>query len=271
MEILEISSPQNPRVKEVVRLREGKHRRKTGRFVIEGRRELERAMAAGRQFTEVFVCGDFLGDAISNDLVTAIAAHADAAYQVPKEVFLKMSHREGPDGFLAVAHIWETRFSEISFAGTPFVVVVESLEKPGNLGTIMRTADAAGADLLVIADPVTDAFNPNAIRSSQGAFFSLPFVVATSAETLAWLESAGITPIALTPDADDLLWDCALDRAVAIILGSEAFGLSRTWLGLDTRTRKAKLPMAGISDSLNVSACAAVSLFEVVRQRHARR
>lgn len=264
-----ITSVQNPRIKQLVRLREARERRETGCFLIEGRREIARALAKGVELTEFHACeADFPDPAEDTALAADIAARVPLAFHTAKEAFAKASHREGPDGFLAIARMWPLGLERLELSANPLVLVAERLEKPGNVGALLRIADAAGADAVVLADPATDLFNPNVVRAAQGALFSVPTAVADNATLLAWLREHGIAPVATTPASSQVLWDTDLSRPTAILMGSEAWGLSDFWLRehRDAVTPMG-LPMSGQTDSLNVSACAAICLFEAVRQR----
>jgi TrmH family RNA methyltransferase len=166
---------------------------------------------------------------------------------------------------LGVAKTWDCSLGQLKLSAAPLLLVAESVEKPGNLGALLRTADSAGCDALLICDPVTDVFNPNVVRSSQGAVFSVPVAVCSSTEAAAWLRSNKIKTLATTPAATKTFWDVDAKNPTALLLGSEKDGLSEFWLkGAD---EKISIPQAGLSDSLNVSMAAAIVLFEAVRQR----
>jgi TrmH family RNA methyltransferase len=184
--------------------------------------------------------------------------------QLSPEAFQKGAYRQGADGLLCVAIQREVSLDQLQLSDTPLLVIVESIEKPGNMGAILRTANAAGADALIIADRVTDPFNPNAIRASQGAFFQLPFCCSDNPTIIDFLERREIQIVATSPDADQLLWDANLGKPTALVFGSEDSGLSDDWL---QNFQPFKLPMNGVSDSLNVASTVAVGLFEAVRQR----
>ena len=267
----EINSPQNPRIKNLVRLREGKHRRRQGQFIIEGLRELRRAVEAGVALAEFYACEALWSHPDALDLAEQIdALPGIARFQVAESAFRKASARENPDGMMAVAAMPERSLGSLALGPNPLLLIVEHVEKPGNLGTLMRTADAAGADAVVITDPVTDLYSPNSIRASQGAVFSLPSIVADNTAVRRWLEARRIGMVATTPAADRLHWEVDLARPMALLMGSEAQGLSTFWLD-DPEVQRARIPMNGQADSLNVGAAAAIFLFEAVRQRHSGR
>jgi RNA methyltransferase, TrmH family len=268
----EITSLQNPRIKDLVRLKDGKHRRRSGMYVIEGFRELERAIAGGAEVMGFYVCENrWLGQGYSAlaDKISAISGVE--SFSLSQSSFEKVSNRENPDGLLAVAKMkaqgLDALAGIISASKSPFLLLIEHVEKPGNLGTLLRSADAAGADAVIVTDPVTDLYSPQAIRASQGSIFALPTVFATNDEAKAYFVKSGIHPIAATPDARQTLWDIDMKQPIALLLGSESDGLSSFWMD-DPETLRAKIPMSGrTADSLNVSAAAAIFLFEVVRQR----
>jgi len=264
----EITSTQNPRIKDLAKLREGKHRRRTGCYVVEGLRELERALAGGVKLTALHVCEEhWLGDEYPA-LAAKIAAIAGVeTFSLSAAAYEKCSNRENPDGLLALAKMEKNALADLKLTDNPFLLLIEHVEKPGNLGTLLRSADAAGADAVIVTDPVTDLFSPQAIRASQGSIFALPTVFATNTEAKAFFVKHGIHPFAATPHTDRILWNLDLRQPAALLLGSESDGLSPFWMD-DPGTLRAKIPMSGRSaDSLNVSAAAAIFLFEVVRQR----
>ncbi|MFM9001719.1 MAG: TrmH family RNA methyltransferase [Opitutia bacterium] len=264
-----IQSRQNPRVQALARLRDRPEREARGLFLVEGCRELGRALDRGVQVEEVYFCPEMFrgpeGEAI---LARARAARAPVC-RLGASAFEKVSGREGPDGVLGVARTWDCSLARIKASARPLLLVVESVEKPGNLGALLRTADSAGCDAVIVCDPVTDLFNPNVVRSSQGALFSVPVAVAASAEALAWLKAAGVRTLATTPAAKQAFWDVDCAGPVALLLGSEKDGLSEFLLS--AADEKISIPQAGLSDSLNVSMAAGIVLFEAVRQRRAQR
>lgn len=265
---VEITSQQNPRIKDLARLREGKHRRRMGCYVIEGIRELERAVAGGAVITSIYICEDYwLGDEYKPLADKIAAIEGVESFKLAATAFEKASNRENPDGLMAVAKMQKNGLEDLKLSPKPFFLLIEHVEKPGNLGTLLRSADAAGADAVIVTDPVTDLYSPQAIRASQGSIFALPTVFATNAEAKEFFVKHGIHPFAATPDAPRTLWQIDLNQPTALLLGSEADGLSAFWMD-DPETLRAKIPMSGkTADSLNVSAAAAIFLFEVVRQR----
>jgi TrmH family RNA methyltransferase len=260
-----ITSLQNPRVKQLVRLRERRERDEAGLFLIEGYREVRRALEKAVQMKELYFAPDwFLGENEPALLEQARQAGAQL-FELSKDAFAKCSYRDRPDGLLAVAPQWKHGLADLALRTPPFLLVVESIEKPGNLGTILRSADAAGVDAVIVCDPVTDIFNPNVVRSSTGVLFSVPVVVADSPAVQAWLIEKGVRIVATTPDTPDLYTKTDLRGPLAIVMGSEQYGLSEFWL--KNSHARVRIPMAGQADSLNVAMATIITLFEAVRQR----
>ena len=263
-----ITSTANPRVQAVVRLRKRRGREAAGQFVVEGRREVARAIQAGVELDEVFVCPE-LGAGGVGDVVGDVAGRVEVT-EVSAAVFGRMSYRDGPDGVLAVARPFPTDLGRLSPPPDALVLVVAGLEKPGNLGAVVRSAAAAGAYAVVAADPVTDVFNPNTVRASQGALFSLPLAVGTAAEVRGWLDEHRIPAYAAGPGDSTLApWDLPLAAAAALVVGAEDRGLDPAWF--DHAAAPVAIPMPGARagvDSLNAATAAAVLLFEAVRQRY---
>ena len=261
-----ITSVTNPKVKHLVKLRSRRDRDIAGSFIIEGYRELSRALAAGITIDEIYSCDElYLGEnepSLVDDVISTGAVHI----RLEEAPFRKVAYRDRPEGLLAVAAQFGTNLANLELPPDPLVLIVESIEKPGNLGTMMRTADAAGVHAVVVADPTTDPFNPNVVRASIGSLFTVPLGIASTDETRTWLEISNIRPIATTPYAQLLVWEADLRGAVAIVVGSEQFGLSPAWLtDADTAVR---IPMAGTADSLNAALATGITLFEAIRQRN---
>jgi TrmH family RNA methyltransferase len=263
-----ISSLQNPRVKHLVRLRDRRPRDEAGIFLVEGYREIRRALERKVRLQELYYSPAwFLGENEPGLIAEAENAGAQL-FELTKEAFAKVAYRERPDGLLAVAPQWRRALAELPLPTDSFVLVVEAIEKPGNLGTILRSADAAGCHAVIVCDPVTDIFNPNVVRASTGVLFSVPLVVAESAEVLTWLREKRIRTVATTPAATEIYSQTDLRGPLAIVMGSEQYGLSDFWLkNADALVR---IPMAGQADSLNVAMATIITLFEAVRQRNIR-
>jgi TrmH family RNA methyltransferase len=260
-----ITSLQNPRVKQLVKLRDRRARDAAGLFLIEGYREVTRALEAGVNPTELYCGPDWFLGANEPALIAAAQQAGAQVFELSKAVFAKVSYRDRPDGLLAVAPQWKRRFADLRLKTPPFLLVVEAIEKPGNLGTLLRSADAAGVDAVLVCDPVTDLFNPNVVRASTGVLFSMPVVVATGGEVRAWLRERGIRAVATTPAAPLIYTAADLRGPLAIVMGSEQYGLSEFWL--KESDLLVSIPMAGQADSLNVAMAAIIALFEAVRQR----
>jgi RNA methyltransferase, TrmH family len=261
---LEITSPANPRIKQLVALRRRRARDESGVTLVEGRAEIELALDAGVRPRSLYYC-PVLQDRDRTDLADrARAAGADVVL-VSRPVFEKVSYREGPDGWLAVVPAVDTSLAHLVLGPQPLILTCAGLEKPGNLGAILRTADAAGVAAVIAADPVADWGNPNVVRASKGTVFTVPVASAASAEVLAWIAAHGLHIVAATPDAKLLVTETDLTGPTVIAVGAEHAGLSADWLErADVRVR---IPMLGRADSLNVSASAAILAYEAVRQR----
>ena len=264
-----ISSLQNPRLKSLVKLSKRRERDKEKVFIIEGIRPIERALKSGFEFTELFICSEFFYVKHGEDaLVKTFIGLGIPITNLSKEAFSKIAYREHPEGMLAIGKQWPIDISNIKLSKHPLLIVLESVEKPGNLGTILRTADAIGADGVILCDPGTDIFNPNVIRASTGTIFSVPVAVTSSSSAINYLKNRGITILAATPHTKNIYTDVNLSQPVAIVMGAEDTGLSRIWM--DSCDLPVKLPMLGIADSLNVSAATVAICYEALRQRQAR-
>jgi TrmH family RNA methyltransferase len=273
MPLSTITSLQNPRVKEAVKLRDRKGREQQGRILIEGVREIARALEAGVEITEAFICEPLCSDAPAAKLLAALRQRkAIFLLSVSEQVMSKLSFGERREGLIAIGHPPQRSLDDLAVvvkpnrAYPPLVAVVEGVEKPGNLGAILRTADAAGVSGLIVADGGTDLFNPNAIRAGLGAIFSVPVCSATSVEALAWLRRQKLRIFATRVGAPLPYSDADFAAPAAIVLGSEAQGLSPLWTANDITP--ISLPMLGSVDSLNLSATAAVLFYESLRQRN---
>jgi TrmH family RNA methyltransferase len=243
-----------------------RERKKQGLFLIEGIREIRLALLAGFSIKTLLHCPDLAGPEASGELPgNAIDAEWVAC---SVEVFNRVAYRKDTGGLLAVSEQKRISFGDLRLSENPLILVLESVEKPGNLGAVLRTADAAGLDAVILCDPQTDLFNPNTIRSSIGCIFTLPVITATSAETLDWLKKNQIHSFGTALTAKKFYYDSGLNRPCAVIMGTEATGLSPTWLeGADELIR---IPMRGRIDSMNVSVSAAIVVFEALRQRNFR-
>ena len=259
-----ITSLTNARVKAAVRLRDRRERETTGLTIIDGAREIRRALDAGVRVETTFLAEDLLRSPEAHAVAERLR-HRATTFTVSPAVLAKIAYGERSDGVVAIVESPHLRLDELILPVEPLIVVVEGVEKPGNLGAVLRTADGAGVDAVIAANPRTDLFNPNAIRASLGTIFAVPVVAASTAETIAWLVEHGIRPVAAIVDAATDYAAIDLRGPLAIVLGSEADGLTGAWH--DPRVTPIRIPMHGIADSLNVSIAAAVVLYEAVRQR----
>lgn len=267
MAYAEIISLQNQRIKDTIRLRDRRARDKTDKFLIEGFRELSRAVGAGRRIDSLFICPAMFTSGDEEELVSQLNAQGIQIFKCPPNVFEKLSYREGPDGLLAVAPQFHLGLNDLSLpkAKAPLLVIAEAIEKPGNLGTILRTSDGVGADAVIVCDRCTDIHNPNIVRASMGTLFTVPVVETSGDEALAWLKKQGIKILAATPHAKIEYTEADLTVPVAIAFGTEQQGLSDEWM--HQADIQVKIPMLGIADSLNVAMSASLLLYEALRQR----
>lgn len=268
----QISSLTNPRIKRVVRLKNRRERDAKNVTVVEGEREAARALRAGIVPHEAYICPELVakGDivSVSESLRQLAQAGATKLFEVTSAVFEKMAYRGGSGGVLLVIPYMIHSFSDVTGAKRPFLIIIDGAEKPGNLGAILRTADAAGVDGLILTGDEangTDIHNPNVIRSSLGAIFSVPVITAPEEEAIIWLQDRGIRIVATTPAADKLYTAVSLQGAVAIVMGSESLGLGPVWL--ESADLRVRIPMHGVVDSLNLSVSTALLVYEAVRQR----
>ena len=232
--------------------------------MVEGRRELGHCIEAGYEIDSVFVCEEIASDAEA--LTRGLEEQKDIkVFPVSKDVYEKISYRGSTEGIVAEVRWKQLMLKDLTLKGNPLVIVLESVEKPGNLGAVLRSADAAGADAVIICDPLTDLYNPNLIRSSIGAVFTVPVAAASSEEAILWLKAHGIR--ILTAQLQDSSWyyDTPMDGPTALVMGTESTGLSDLWR--EAADKHIRIPMLGRLDSLNVSVSAAILLFEAVRQR----
>jgi TrmH family RNA methyltransferase len=266
-----ITSHANPRVREAARLREADARRATGLTLVDGRRELARAEAAGVQIVEVFVAAEMI-DALSSDgWLERLAARGTRIIAVAERPFAKIAFGSRNEGCVGVVRFAAHGLDRLRVPADEPVLIVEGVEKPGNLGAILRTADAAGIGGVIVCDGRTDVANPAVIRASLGTAFTVPLAAATTAETIAWCRSHGRRVIAARPEGRAVWHEVRLAGRTAILLGSEATGLSPAWARAaaagEIVEESVRLPMCGIADSLNVSVTAAVLAYESLRQK----
>ena len=258
-----ITSLQNKGIKNVIKLAKSRERREQQLFVIEGARELLLALQSGYELAAVYVFRDLLLSSKYPNILDTIPG--DIVFEVSAPVFEKIAYRENSDGLVAVAKQKSHTLSDLHLKPNPFVLLLEGVEKPGNLGAILRTADAAAVDAVIVCDPLTDVYNPNVIRSSVGGLFTVQTAVCSSADALKWLNDHHITTFAAELEAAEFHHHVDFRTPSAVVLGTEADGLTDFWLL--NATKRIKIPMHGKVDSLNVSVSAAVIAFEAMRQR----
>ncbi len=264
--MIELTSPANPKIKYVVKLRTCSVREETGEMIVEGFRECRRALDNGYRPNSIFICPElYLKNENEDRLVSDAAAAGADVFLCSRPAFLKMAYKDRPDGLLMIGpHVAKT-LDRLVPPPNALVIVAESIEKPGNLGTILRSADAAHAAAVIVCDRTTDVHNPNVVRASTGTMFSVPIVEASSEDAVRWLKARGFKILAATPHAEKLHFEVDLTGNVAIAVGAEQYGLTSKWMDLaDMRVR---IPMLGLADSLNVSAAATILVYEAVRQR----
>lgn len=263
--VLTIESPKNPRVKTAIKLRKAKHRKELKLTIVEGFREIRRAFESDWKFTELYFCPELYLAADEDVLVEQIRNSGLPVFQCSESAFRRMSYRDTPDGLMALSPLVGKTLNELSLPENPLILIAEDLEKPGNLGTILRTADATGVDAVIACDHKTDLNNPNVIRASIGTIFFMPVAEATSDEMFEWLKKKGIQSLAAVPDAETEYTAIDMRGGTAVVVGAEDEGLTELWIrGAD---HAVSIPMLGKNDSLNVSTAAAILLYEAVRQR----
>lgn len=258
---LRLTSPTNPRIKYLLDLRDKRHRQRSGEMLVEGRAELHLALASGARPSALYLCPEL--SAPDPELLAQVAGAE--IVELTKPLFEKVAYREGPDGWLGVFPRPALRLADLTLGPAPLVLLAEAVEKPGNLGAMLRTADAAGVSAVIVCDPVTDVTNPNVVRASKGTLFTLPVVEATTPETLAWLKQHDFRLLAATPQATQRYTEVDWRGPCALAVGAEDTGLSPTFLA--HAHTPIRIPMHGRVNSLNVSAATAIVLFEAVRQR----
>lgn len=261
----EIASPGNPRIKSAVRLRKRRERDTTGLILIEGIREISRALEGGVAIEECFFEPELAATPEGKRLAREIGNLSVTTTSVSARVFEKLAYREGAGGFVAVARKPQRSILDLLPSKNPLYLVIDAVEKPGNIGAVLRSTDAAGATGLIVSDPKTDLYNPNVIRASLGTVFTTPAIAVGRDAAASWLEANGISVITATPFAALPYTEADYTNAVAIVVGSEDRGAGDRWLG--PAAERVRIPMLGRGDSLNVSAAATILLYEALRQR----
>ena len=260
-----ITSLQNERIKNVVKLRNRRDRDKQQKMLIEGYRSLLRASNNNTVVAEFYFCPDYFIGGNEYKLIDKYKENGAQIIEVSKNVFQKMSYRDRPEGLLGVAPYFSKTLDDLDLSDSPFLVVAQSIEKPGNLGTIIRSTDGTGADGLILCDRCTDLFNPNVITASTGICFALPIIETTTEECLKFLKEKNIAILSATPHADVYYTDVDMKQPTAVIVGAEQYGLTDEWM--KESTINVKIPMLGQADSLNVATATTLLLYEVLRQR----
>lgn len=264
-----IESVQNPKIKLLADLQaKSRERRSSGLFVVEGVREILHCISSGYKVKSLFVCPEITGDAGIKKLEGI--RDEGTIFEVSARVYDKIAYRGGTEGMIAEFAAKNFTLDDLGNLidgkkENPLVIVLESVEKPGNLGAVLRSADAAGADAVIICNPLTDLFNPNLIRASIGAVFTVPTVCCTTAEAICWLKRRNYGILTAQLQDSDLYYDSDMTGSTAIVMGTESTGLGQEWR--EAATSHIRIPMLGRLDSLNVSVSAAILLFEAIRQR----
>ena len=270
MPSLVITSTSNPKIKQVVALRDRRDRDATGLFLIEGYREISRALTGAVVFDQIFYCEEMFLGSNEQELLASCKKQGASLIKTAPHIFSKISYRDRPDGLLAVAKKMNLTLDAIEGRlpphKSPLIVIAEAIEKPGNLGTIIRSSDAAGVDLVIVANGCTDIYNPNVVRASVGTLFTIPVVETSNEEALSFCMRHHINLLAATPEGKAIYTDVPMREPLGIVVGTEQLGLTSFWKeACHTRVR---IPMAGVADSLNVATATTLFLFEAVRQRH---
>jgi TrmH family RNA methyltransferase len=260
-----LTSAANPRIKAAVALRDRPERERRGLTLVDGARELRRALDAGVEVSEVFVCEPMLAGADARAVLDRLARGDAPMVAVGEGAFARLAFGERAEGLVAVIRTAGHRLDDLRLPDEPLLVVIEGVEKPGNVGAVLRSADGAAADAVIAASPRTDLWNPNVIRASAGTVFAVPLAAAPTATVIAWLRERGVRMLTARVDARTPYTEADLRGAVALVLGSEEAGLGGAWVGEGIEA--IRLPMLGVADSLNVSVTAAVLLYEARRQR----
>jgi len=260
-----ITSAQNPRIKNFIHLQKARERKEQNVFVVEGTKEYSLAIRHQYQFASIFVCPDLISE-VHFKAMSAGVNHDAEVFPVSKDVFDKIAYREGSGGVIALARPKEHRLENLKRSKNPLILILEAVEKPGNLGALLRTADAAGVDAVIVCDPQTDIYNPNVVRSSIGCLFSVPLAVCNSDEAIAWLKANQIAIYCTYLKAAVPYTEARFAQPSAIVMGTESEGITPKWV--EAADQNIIIPMQGSADSMNVSTSAAVVVFEACRQRN---
>ena len=261
-----IESSQNPEVKRLIKLRRARIRRSEGLFIVEGHRETLVGLRADAEFERGFFCRSFFNQRVHDEVLAELRERNVPLLEMAEGPFKKVSMRENPDGMITIARTWESNLNELALGEKPLVLVIDKIEKPGNLGAVLRSAEAFGVDALLCVDPSLDIFNPNVLRASQGLLFRVPVAVCDRDAALSYLRNHGLGVFSTSAKAEKAAWEVDFRGSTAIVIGSEARGLDSFWL--EAATEKVTIPMRGVANSLNLSVAAGCLLAEVNRQRH---
>ena len=267
---LVITSAANPKIKQVLALRDRRERDATGLFLIEGYREVSRALAGAVAFDQLFYCEELFLGSNEQELLASCLKQGASLIKTAPHIFKKISYRDRPDGLLAVAKKMNLSLDAIEGKlpshKNPLIVIAEAIEKPGNLGTIIRSSDAAGVDIVIVANGCTDIYNPNVVRASVGTLFTIPVIETSNEEALSFCKQHHISLLAATPEGKAIYTDVPMTGPLGIVVGTEQLGLTSFWK--EECQMRVRIPMAGVADSLNVAMATTLFLFEAVRQRH---
>jgi RNA methyltransferase, TrmH family len=260
-----ITSKQNPKIKALGNLRRKRDREAAGQTLVDGYEELSCALDAGVPIDTLYYCPELMGGQDQHDTLKRLIDSGVGAFELTRDIFEKVAYREGPDGWLAVVPAPKVGLEHLALKENPLILLFEAVEKPGNIGAMLRTADAAGVDAVISVSSITDWGNPNIIRASKGALFAVPVAEGNPEEVLAWLKQHSIAVVASTPDTTMSYTEPDLTKGVAVTVGSEKYGHTDYWL--QNADQKVRIPMAGKVNSLNVATSAALLMYEAVRQR----
>lgn len=259
-----ITSAQNPKIKNLAHLQKARERKAQNVFIVEGEKEYCRAIEYNYQFSAIFVCFDLIPESRFKTISSGVNSNVEI-FPISKEIYEKIAYREGSGGVVALARPKSHGLNDLKLPDKPLLLVLEAVEKPGNLGALLRTADAAGIDAVVVCDPQTDIYNPNVVRSSIGCLFSVPLAVCNSSEAIPWMKSRNISIYCTYLKAAVPYTEVDFRKASAIVMGTEADGITNRWV--EAASQNIIIPMRGSADSMNVSTSAAVVVFEACRQR----
>ncbi|MFH1359511.1 MAG: RNA methyltransferase [Candidatus Omnitrophota bacterium] len=265
MHVNKISSASNPRLKQVVRLRDKKTREETHLMIVEGEKEILRAQDAGICFQEIYLCPDYSESHPEKNILKEIPTEDTECFEITKMAFDKIAYGDRHEGILAICRQPQKELKDMKIAESPLIVVLEDVEKPGNLGAILRTCDAAGVNGVILCEEKTDIYNPNTIRASLGAVFTVFVAKSSNQEACKYLKQNNVAICSASPEAESIYDQSDLTGSLAIVFGSEQKGVSDFWMSQSHQ--RIKVPMQGKVDSLNVSVTAAIIIYEAVRQR----